>query len=143
VELAVGEFGHRGDLGLPGAGEFRLVHFLPVGLRHPGERDGDALHRAQEPHPPFDLAIVEHQARCRYLNGGAARLAVDEQPCARIIGVFQRLLEGERMVAVAALDAEHLRFRAASGVNVESAAIRDDEAFGRDGLHRPRRRCRW
>ena len=64
--------GTVGDLGFPGPGELRPVRFPPVGLRHPRERDGGALHRAQEPHAPFDLAIVEHQAGCRHLNGGAA-----------------------------------------------------------------------
>ncbi len=109
VQVAVGELRHRGDLGLPGAGEVRPVHLLPMGLRDNRERDRGTLHRAEQADAPFDLAVVEHQARRRHLHGGASGLAVDQKLGAGIIRPFERLGEGERPVAVAAGDGEHLR----------------------------------
>ena len=46
-----------------------------MGLRHRGQGNGGALHRPQETDAALDLAVVEHQAGCGDLDGGAARLA--------------------------------------------------------------------
>ena len=75
MDLAVGELRNLGDFGLPGAGEGVAVGFPPMGLRHHRQRDGGMLHRADEAHAAFDLAVVEHQARRGDLHGGAARAA--------------------------------------------------------------------
>jgi len=47
-------------------------------LRHHGERDRGALHRAKQADAALHFAIVEHQARCRYLHGRAPGLTVHE-----------------------------------------------------------------
>jgi hypothetical protein len=109
VQVAVAELRHRGYLGLPGVGEVRPIRLPPMRLRHVGDGDCGALHRAEQADPPFDLTVVEHQARRRHLHGGAPGLAVDQKLGTGIFGPLDRLGKGKRLVAVAAGDGEHLR----------------------------------
>ena len=51
-----------------------------------------------------------------------------------IVGPFQRLGERQRLVAVAARDGEHLRLGAGLRMDVDRAAIGDDQALGRQRL---------
>ena len=59
------------------------------------------LHRPDQPHAPFDLAVVEHEARRRDLHGGAAGALVDEQRGARIGEMVERLVQRHRTIAPA------------------------------------------
>ena len=72
--LAVGELGQLGEFGRPGACEGIAVGFAPMGLRHGRERHERMLHRPDQPHATFDLAVIEHHAAGRHLHGGAAGL---------------------------------------------------------------------
>ena len=60
------------------------------------------LHRPDQPHAAFDLAIVEHEARRGDLHGGAARALVDQQHGAAIGEMVQRLVERHRAIALGA-----------------------------------------
>ena len=62
-----------------------------------------------EPHAPFDLAVVEHDAAGRNLHGGAARLAVDQEHRAGIGEAIKRVIEHDRPVALALRDREQAR----------------------------------
>ena len=92
------------------------------------------LHRPDEPHAAFDLAIVEHQTRRGNLHGRAARLAVDQQQGARIGEPAQRLVERDRPVALALGDGEQAGFRRGAGVGVDGLPAGDDEALRRQCL---------
>jgi len=93
--------------------EFSQIRVLPMRVRHRGEGDRGALHRAKQPHAALDFAIVEHQARRRHLHSRAPGLTVHQQPGARIICTVERLSEGEGPVAIAAGDGETPASRAA------------------------------
>ena len=73
-----------------------------MGLGQRVERDRGALHRPQQAHAALDLAVIEHQARRGHLHRGAAGLGVEQQPGARSSAALERLVERERLVAVAA-----------------------------------------
>ena len=134
VHVAFAMGWHFGEFPIPGAREGVAVGLLPVRLRQRVETDGRALHRPQQAHAALDRAVVEHQAGCRHLHRGAARLRIDEQAGAGFLGALQGFIEREGLVAVTAADGEHLALRAAAGMGVERATIGDDKAFGSDGL---------
>ena len=126
--------GHLGELGLPGGGEALAVGFDPVALRHHLQRKVVLLHRPDQPHAPFDLAVVEHEARRRDLHGGAARALVDQQHGAGIGEAIERLIQRHRTVALALGDGQQARLRAGAGMGVDRAPVGDDEALGAQRL---------
>ena len=77
------------------------VGFDPVALRHHLQRKAVVLHRPDQPHAPFDLAVVEHQARRRDLHGGTAGALVDQQRGARIGETIQGLVQRHGTIALA------------------------------------------
>ena len=79
MDRALGELGHLAELGLPGRGEAFAVGFRPMAFGHHLQRKAVMLHRPDQPHPPLDLAVIEHEARRRHLNGGPAGALVDQQ----------------------------------------------------------------
>jgi hypothetical protein len=63
MQRAVGELRHLGQFGLPGRGEGATVGLDPMGLAHHAQRWRNVLlHRPDQPHAAFDLAIIEHDA---------------------------------------------------------------------------------
>ena len=133
MQIAVGEGWDVGDLLFPGACEGCLVGFLPIRLGHRRERDRGALHRPQQPHPPFDLAVVEHQAGCRDLHGGTPGFGVDQKHRTGLrarssasASVKGWLRSRRRMVKIC------VSARPADGV--ERPPVADDQAFRRERL---------
>ena len=106
MDRAVGELGHLGELGLPGRGEAFAIGFHPMAFRHHLQRKAVMLHRPDQPHAPFDLAVVEHETRRRDLHGGAARPLVDQQNGARIGEPIERLIQRHGTIALALGDGE-------------------------------------
>ena len=92
------------------------------------------LHRPDQPHAPFDLAVVEHEARGRDLHGGAVRALVDQQHRARIGKTIERLVQRHGIVAPAFGDGEKPRLRASAGMGVDRTPVGDDEALGAQRL---------
>ena len=105
------------------------VGLLPMRLRHHRERDRGALHRPQQPHAAFDLAVVEHQARRRDLHGGAPGLGVDQQHRAGIAGAFEGVGEREGVIALAPADGEDLRLRTGLRMDVERPPVASRSGF--------------
>ena len=135
VQRAVGEFRQRRELRFPSLGELGPVGFAPLRLRQIGDGNRGTLHRAEQADAALDRAVIHHQPRRRNLHRGPPGLCVDQQLGARLIlRPLQRLGQGERPVALAAQDAEHLRFGAALRMRVDRLAAGDGEALGRDGL---------
>ena len=64
------------------------------------------LHRTDEPHTTFDLAIIEHDAAGRNLHRGATRLAVDQKHRTEIGKTVERTVERERSIALTLGDRE-------------------------------------
>ena len=83
MDGAVGELGHFGEFRLPGRGEAFAVGLRPMAFGHHLQRKAVMLHRPDQPHAPFDLAVIEHEARSRHLNGGPAGALVDQQDARR------------------------------------------------------------
>ena len=135
MQIALGEGRDRGEFLLPGAGEGVAVGLFPMRLRHRGERDRRALHRAQQPHAAFNLAVVEHQARRRDLHGGTPGLGVDQQQRARIAGAFDGVGKLEGMIALPPADGEDLRLRPGLRMDVERPSVAHDQAFRRERLN--------
>src|SRR3546814_15130151 len=77
------------------------------------------LHRPDQPHPPFDLAIVQHDAGGRDLHGGATRALVDQQPRAWVIEMVERLGQRDWPVALALSDGQQPGFRPGAGMDME------------------------
>ena len=134
MDLAVSELRNLGDFGLPDTGEGVAVGFLPMGLRHHCQRYGGMFHRADEADPAFDFAVVEYQTSGRDLHGGAARLAVDQENRAGIGQTLQRLIECDRMVALALGDREQPGLCGRAGMSVDRPPAGHDEALGRQRL---------
>ena len=135
VEIAVGEFGHRRDLGLPGARRIPPAPPPAIGSRAIRDRrsrcapSGAGAGRAVRPRHRRASGSAPAPARRRGPIG-----ALTSKRARGIAGAFQRLGEGEWPVAIPAPDREHLRLGAGLGMNIERAAIRDGQALGRDGL---------
>ena len=106
MQDAVGELRHLGKFRLPGHGEGGTIGLDPMGFAHRPNRNVHRLHGPDQPHAPFDLAIVEHDARRRHLHGGAARTLVDEEPGAAVIEMAERRVQRERTVAFALGDGQ-------------------------------------
>ena len=84
MDRAFRELGHLRKLRLPGRGEAFTIRFDPMAFRHHLQGDAVLLHRSDQPDAPLDLAVVEHEARRRDLNGGTSRALVDQQDGAAI-----------------------------------------------------------
>ncbi|TWG96282.1 hypothetical protein L598_002700000120 [Mesorhizobium sp. J18] len=123
----VGKLRHLSDLGIPRCSEGVMVGFDPVGLAHHLDRDIVRLHRPNQPNAAFDLAIVEHDAGCRDLDGCAPGSLVDQELRAGIAEMVQGGCERHRMVALALRDGEELRLCAGSRMRVDGLAMGDGE----------------
>ena len=134
MKRRIGEFRHLGNLGVPGRREGLPVCFDPMGLPHHPHRDIVRLRRPDQPDAALDLAIVEHDAGSRDLNGSAPRPLIDEQLGARIVEFGQSGVKRHRTVAPALVDRQQTGFRTGARMGVDRLAIDDDEAFGAQRL---------
>ena len=92
------------------------------------------FHRPDQPDAALDLAIVEHDARRRRLHSRPTGALIDQQPRLGLIKPGQSLNERDGPVALAFYDGQQPRLRARAGVDVDGAAVGDDETFRREGL---------
>src|SRR4051794_11982307 len=111
MDGAVGELGYFAELGGPRRSEARAIDLRPVTFRHRLQWKAVALHWSDQPHAPLDLAVVEHAAGRRDLNGGPARALVDEEQGARIGEPIERLVKRDRAVAPTLGDGEQAGLR--------------------------------
>ena len=98
VERALRVRRHRGELSFPDVGERPCVGLPPLRARQRRFAQCQAINRTDQAHAALHLAVVEHQARRRRLDGGATRLGIDEQARVRAGGgcEIERLGEGHR-----------------------------------------------
>src|SRR4051812_7282934 len=96
VERALCVRRHRGELSFPDVGERPCVDLSPLRARQRRFAQCQAINRTDQAHAALHLAVVEHQARRRRLDGGATRLGIDEQArgCAGSGCEIERLGQG-------------------------------------------------
>ena len=82
------------------------------------------LHRADQPDAPFDLAVIEHEARRRDLHGGPAGALVDQQDGAMIGKTTESVIQAHRTIALALGDREKPGFGAGRRMNINRRAGR-------------------
>ena len=73
-------------------------------LAHRAGRKRRALHRAHQPHPLFDVALIRHHAEGGGLHRRAARLGVDEETRLGIVDERERAGEAQRLRPIALRD---------------------------------------
>src|SRR5262245_9609962 len=101
-----------------------------MALRHHSQWDLVLLHRPDQAYAPLDLAVVEHDARCRDLHGGSSRALVDQQGSTTIREVMKSVIQTHRMIALALGDREQPGLSASARMGVNCPPVGDDKAFG-------------
>jgi len=130
MQDTVSEFRHLGQFRLPGRGEGGTVGLKPMGLAHRPHRNVHRLHGPDQPHTPFDLTVIQHDAGGRDLHGGTTGALVDEQFGTRIIQFRQGGIERDRLIALALGERQEPGFRPCARMDVDHLPVCDDEAFG-------------